>query len=166
MSRQPIYLVVGVSGSGKSWACRQVTEKFHYIPHDRCWTHPDHPGSWNAATPWAADMKDESRYIKGAESNHLEVLLEAVNIAQRPVLTECPFAERQLREDLEANGAQVIPVFVIEDPVVVAERYERREGKPVSSAVLTRANSIKKRAEEWNAFSGKSDEVLSYLRSV
>ncbi len=160
-----LVLACGVSGCGKSWACRQCTGRFHYIPHDRCWVHPDKP-SWDPKTAWAADMKDESRYLPGAKSNHFEVLLEATKIATKPVLTECPFGERPLREQLEAAGIEVIPVFVVEPPALVAERYQKREGKPIPNAAFTRAGNIIDRAREWGAFFGTSDEVLEHLRKL
>ena len=163
--RKPIYLVVGVSGSGKSWACRQAADRFHYIPHDRCWTHPDKE-PWDPAFVWAADLGDDSHYLPGAKSNHLEVLIAAAQIAKKPVLTECPFGERLLREGLEAAGLRVIPIFVVEEPRLVAERYFAREGKELPKAAHTRAGSIGERAAEWEAFSGTSVEVLKFLKEV
>lgn len=160
-----IYLVVGVPGSGKSWASRQVTEKFHYIPHDRCWTMPGKPG-WTVKDTWAADMKDASRWQTGAVSNHLEVLVETAKVATRPILTECPFKEREFCEQLRAKGLNVVTIFVVEHPSVVAKRYQAREGKPAPQAVLTRATSIKARAAEWKSFQGTSDEVLAHLKAL
>ena len=160
-----IYLVCGVSGSGKSWASRQVAHKFHYIPHDRCWVHPNKP-SWDPSVVWSADLGDESRYLQGAKSNHLEVLIAAAKVAEKPLLTECPFAERVLREELEAAGLKVIPIFVVESPLIVAKRYRDREGKPIPQAALTRATSIRTRAREWRAFSGTSSEVFAYLKEL
>lgn len=160
-----LYLVCGVSGSGKSWASRQVAHKFHYIPHDRCWVHPTKP-SWNPATVWAADLGDESRYFPGAKSNHLEVLIAAAKVAEKPLLTECPFAERILREGLEQAGLTVIPIFVIEEPRIVSRRYFQREKKEIPKAALTRARSIVDRAREWRAFSGTSDQVLDHLKGI
>ncbi len=110
-------------------------------------------------------MGDDSRYLPGAKSNHFEVLREAVKVATKPVLTECPFAERELRDRLSAVGIHVIPAFVVEPPHVVAERYAKREGRPAPQAVLTRARSIRERALEWKSFMGTSSEVLEYLKS-
>ncbi len=31
---QKIYLVCGVPGSGKTWVCKQLTDKFQYVAHD------------------------------------------------------------------------------------------------------------------------------------
>ena len=154
---QPVYLVCGVSGSGKSWACRQVRDKFFYVPHDACWVHPDATPTITPDAKWGP---------RGSKSVHLEVLLKIVKEAKKPVLTECPFAERELREGLERNGIKVIPVFVIEEPRTVAERYERREGKPIPKAALSRASSIINRAREWNGFYGTSTQVVEHLKSL
>lgn len=133
---QPIYVVCGVSGSGKSWVCTQLKEKFHYIPHDEHY------------------------------ENHAIVASMASKVASRPVITECPFAERVLREELEDRGHKVIPIFVIEDPYVVKRRYQSREGKPLPKAAFTRASTITKRAEEWKAPSGTSTQILKYLQEL
>lgn len=162
----PVIVVAGVSGCGKSWACRQVAEQFFYVPHDRCWKMPGEDG-WDVSKHvWAAGMGDASRYQPGAKSNHVEVLIAAAKIATKPVLTECPFGERPLREALEAAGIRVIPIFVVEPPNVVAMRYMQRERKPIPKAALTRASTIVQRAIEWNAFKGNSNEVLEYLRGM
>lgn len=165
MAKQKLILACGVSGCGKSWACRQCADLFHYIPHDRCWTHPDKP-AWDPKTVWAADLGDESRYLPGAKSNHVEVLIAACQLADKTVLTECPFKERDTREQLESCGIEVIPIFVIESPSIVAERYFRREGKTIPKNAFTRAETIIERALEWDAFHGTSTEVLAHLRSL
>lgn len=152
-----VYLVCGVSGSGKSWACRQAAHKFSYVPHDRCWTHPN-------AKPDAGD--DPKWGPLGSKNIHVDVVTEVAKSAKKPVLTECPFAERQIKEQLEAKGLKVIPVFVIEEPEVVANRYQRREGKPLPKAAFTRAASIIDRAREWRGFYGTSTEVLEHLRGL
>lgn len=162
---QRIFLVCGVSGAGKSWACRQVADQFHYIPHDRCWLHPDRK-PWDPSYVWGADLGDDSRYLPGAKSNHLQVLTAAVKVAKKPILTECPFSERILREDLEKQGISVTPIFVIEEPTLVAQRYFQREKKEISKSAFTRASSIKERAREWRAFAGTSTQVLEHLRGL
>ncbi len=154
---QPVYLVVGVSGSGKSWVCRQLGDKFTYVPHDRCWEHPLAKPSEGLDPKWGPP---------GSKSTHVKMILQAAEKAETPVITEVPFAERKLREDLEAKGAKVIPIFVIEEPNVVSDRYHKREGKPLQKAAITRATSILERAREWNAFSGTSDEVLKHLKDL
>lgn len=162
---QKIYLVCGVSGCGKSWASRQASHRFHYIPHDRCWVHPEKE-PWNPANTGAADIQDDSRYLPGAKSNHVEVLIEAAKLAPKSILTECPFKERETRERLEAAGITVVPIFVIEAPYIVKERYEKREKKDCPKNVLTRAETIIDRAAEWDAFHGTSEQVLKHLLNV
>lgn len=154
----PVYLVVGATGSGKSWACRQVKDRFTYIPHDICWHHP-------SAKP-DKDELDPKWGPPGSESIHLEVISEMAKTAKKPILTECPFAERQLRADMESAGIKVIPVFVVEDPRIVAKRYEAREGKPLPKAAYSRASTIINRAIDWNCFYGTSRAVLQYLQEV
>lgn len=159
LGERKVYLIAGVSGSGKSWVCRQLTDKFNYIAHDRCWRHPFKTPEQNALDP---------KWEDGAESIHLEVILKtlAEGSDHRPILTECPFAERKLKEDLERHHVKVIPYFVIEHPGIVRRRYYEREGKFPQQAVLTRAQTIKERAREWKAPFGTSDEVLSMLRGL
>lgn len=132
---QKVYLVCGVPGSGKSWVCTQLTDKFDYLPHD--------------------DFTD----FAGA-------LATVAKISQKPILADCPFAERLLREKLEGRSIPVIPIFIIEEPGVVARRYQKREGRSVSKSTLTRAVTIRNRANEWNAFQGNAQEVLDYLRDI
>lgn len=128
-----LYLLCGVPGSGKTWVCRQLSNKMTYVPHDD--------------------------YIK---SGLLPALMRAAALAL-PVLTECPFGERELREELERRGFDVRPVFIVEKPDVVAARYFNREKRPLAQASITRATSIKRRAEEWQAPYGTSADILALL---
>lgn len=152
-----VVLVVGVSGSGKSWVCRQLTDKYHYLPHDRCWTHPHAKPKEGIDVEWGP---------KGCQSTHLPSIIEEASKADRPLITEVPFGERKLREDLQNAGMHVTVVFVIEDPEIVAKRYLARERRPLAKAALSRAKSIVERAKEWRAFYGTSAEVLSHLRDL
>lgn len=154
---QPVYLVCGVSGSGKSWVCRQLTDKFSYIPHDKCWSHPTAKPSEGLDPKWGPP---------GSKSIHADVVSLVAQKSGRPIITECPFAERQAKEELEAKGLKVIPVFVIEDPSVVAKRYQTREGKPLPKSAFSRASSILDRAREWRAFHGTSSQVLEHLKGA
>lgn len=154
---QPVYLVCGVSGSGKSWVCRQLKEKFSYVPHDKCWSHP---------TAKPSDGPDPKWGPKGSKSIHTDVISLVAKMSQRPIVTECPFGERQVRTELEAKGLKVIPIFVVEEPGVVARRYQSREGKPIPAAAFSRASSIIDRAREWKSFHGTSDQVLEHLKGV
>lgn len=85
---------------------------------------------------------------------------------QKPLLTECPFAEGDLREGLEKNDIPVFPVFIVEDPRIVSQRYEKREGKPIPKSALSRATTIVHRAVDWKSFYGTSTQVLRYLESI
>jgi dephospho-CoA kinase len=135
---QPIYLICGVPGSGKSWVCEQLQDKYHYVRHD--------------------DHHDKHTLIS-------EVRHHATS-AQKPILVDCPFAERELKEKLLQYGISVTPLFVIEPPDVVKRRYEAREKKPVAKNVMTRAVTIQDRAKEWNAIAGNSNEILKYLKDL
>lgn len=152
-----IYLVCGIPGVGKSWVCRQLKDKFNYIEHDRCWIHPYEKPSNDLDVEWP----------KGAQSTHLQTLLKTANGPEtKPIITECPFAERKLKDDLTAMRMEVIPIFVIETPEITKERYEKRTGREFPKANLTRCHSIVTRAIEWKAFLGTSEEVLNYLREI
>ncbi len=133
---QTVYLLCGVSGVGKTWICEQVKDHFEWIPQD------DH------------------------FDDQVDVTLRAAKSGVKPVLTECPFGERITREQLERKGAKVIPVFVVEDPKIVARRYESREGKPLPKNAMTRASTIIERVREWRAFSGTANEVLHHLKGL
>lgn len=143
---QPVYLICGVSGSGKSWVCGQLKDKFTYVRHDQFFEGPtvDH---------------------RLGTKRYLEALNLATNGSQ-PVVTECPFAERDLREKLEKLGIKVIPYFVIEAPDLVRARFRAREGKEPGKNVITRAVTIRKRADEWKAPFGNSTAVLNMLKAL
>lgn len=132
-----IYLICGVPGAGKTWVCERLTEAFQYIPHDKHFVF--------------ADL--------------VQAIRQAVAVDPRmPIITECPFAERELREKLINLGFIVIPYFVVEKPEVVAQRYQAREKKPASKASITRASSIGIRAMEWGAPFGTSVAILDLLK--
>lgn len=134
MTLQPVYLLCGVPGSGKTWCAKQVAHLAEYIPHDQFY------------------------------ENHGHEILKRVQQVTLPIVTECPFAERELRARLEKFGVKVKPYFVIEDPHIVIERYQKREGKRPGQNVITRATTIVKRAEEWGCPMGSSDEILELLK--
>lgn len=136
-SKPIIYLVCGVPGSGKTWVCNQLQNDFIYVAHDD--------------------------FIK---LDYVAALSNATDGAHKPLLAECPFGERELREKLQAVGFKVIPVFVVETPETVRVRYQARTGKPATQAMITRAISIGQRAREWGAYAGKSEQVLNHLRML
>lgn len=133
---QPIYLVCGVSGSGKSWVCKQLADKFAYVPHDQFF------------------------------ATHSKVVMETADRASKPVITEVPFGERLLAECLTQLRYKCIIYFVVEKPEVVKARYEKRENKPIPQSALTRAGTLINRAIEWNAPYGTSQEILTKLREL
>lgn len=81
------------------------------------------------------------------------------------MLTEAPFSVTKIKDPLEQAGFTVIPVFIIEEPNIVAERYFKREGKEISKGNLTRLETFKTRAKEWDCFSGTSEEVYNHLKA-
>lgn len=133
-----VYLVVGTPGSGKTWVCNQLKDKFKYLPHDE--------------------------YPK--EVQYLNEVKRLARISDKPVLIETPFSVRQIVDPLTTIGIDVIPVFILENPDVVASRYKKREGKAIPQGHLTRIQTYRQRAKEMNAFSGNSQEVLDHLKRV
>lgn len=141
-TKQPVYLVVGIPGSGKSWVCEQLAEEFSYARHDD--------------------------FIK-AHDTYLEAIVHTASTSKKPVLAEAPFSITQTKDPLEAQGFEVIPVFILEEPGVVAQRYEndpKRDGSPLPAGHVSRLRTYAQRAQEWGSFSGTADEVLEFLKSV
>lgn len=135
---QAIYLVCGVPASGKSWVLNQLSSKYQVLHNDD--------------------------FING---DYAKGIAHFARNAERPVLCDCPFGERALKQELQMSGFKVIPLFIVEDPETVKKRYETRSpGKPCPQNVITRATSIKGRADEWNAFSGSSNDVLDHLKAI
>ena len=144
-----------LAGSGKSWVCRQLGQRFRYVQHDRCWSYPTTPPPEGSTDPqWGP---------RGSVSTHLAELKQAAH-GERPVITEVPFGERQLREQLEAAGVARFRCSWSRISATITARYLRREGCPPSDGVLTRAKNLEARAREWRAFAGSSSEVLAHLK--
>lgn len=137
---ETVYLVVGTPGSGKTWVCEQLEDKFNYCPHDD--------------------------YLDG-EDMYIDAIVALTAMGMGPVLGEAPFSVSKFKSRLEGEfGFKLVIVFIIEDPKVVAERYYRREGKEIPKGHLTRINTYKQRAIEYGAFLGTSQEVLSHLQGL
>lgn len=141
-TQMPIYLMVAVPGSGKSWVAKQLSESFEVVKHD------DFIGIPNS----------NDAYIDG--------ILEKASQSNRPLLIEAPFSISQIKEPIEAAGYEVVPVFIQEDEDTVSRRYFEREGKEIPKGHLTRMQTYRRRAEEWEAFQGTSEEVLKFLKTV
>jgi shikimate kinase len=136
-----IYLVVGVPGVGKSWVCEQLKAKFLYLRHDD--------------------------YIGRPERDaYLSAILRASEALEKPVLIEAPFSVSQIKEPLERMRRTVVPVFIVEDRKTLAERYMRRENRPIPQGHLTRQDTYQKRATEGGHFQGTSTQALAYLQSL
>lgn len=133
----PVYLLIAAPGSGKTWVASQLTHKFHYIAHDD--------------------------YFDGG---YVQAIIKACDGGTKPVLAETPFSISQIMEPLQRKGIKVTPVFIIEDAAVTAKRYSAREGNPIIQGHLTRIETYRKRAIEWGAKRGTSQEILEYLRSI
>lgn len=140
-SKQPIYLVIGVPGSGKSWCCEQLTDKFEYVHHDG-FIYLKQPGAY------------------------LRAVLEKAAVATKPLLIEAPFSVSETVGPLEAAGYTVKQIFIIEPPEVVSMRYLKREGKYIPKGHLTRMNTYAERAKAFGTFAGPSTNVLEFLKAV
>lgn len=138
-----VYMVCGVPGSGKTWVCDQLTHKFNYVKHD-------------------------DFIIKGPNSldKHKDVVASVIAHAtkDKPVLLDCPFAERELKQKIESVGFRVKPFFIVEPVAVVQARYWEREKRDLPQASVTRAVTIRTRAEEWQAPYGPAALILDYLQ--
>jgi hypothetical protein len=122
------YMVIGCPGSGKSWVCDQIKHLFHYVHHDL--------------------------YIGMAGDAYVKAILEASKVAKVPLLIEAPFSISVIMDPLKAAGFHIEPVFIQESPITIAERYLKREKKPIPQGHLTRQNTYLQRARAWNAFCG------------
>ena len=140
MTLQPVYLVVGCPGSGKSWVCERLKERFTYVHHDL--------------------------YIKMFGPVYVNEIFKAALTSKKPILAEAPFSISQIKDPLEKHGIRVVPVFIQEDPDVITERYLRREKRQIPKGHLTRQETYAQRARAWKAFSGTSDELLEHLKQI
>jgi predicted kinase len=131
--KKKIFMVVGCPGSGKSWVCEKLSGKFQYVRHD------DNP--------------------KG----YVPEIVRQAKTATKPLLIETPFSVSQIKEPLEKQGFEVVPLYIQERPEVIRERYQKREGKPIPEGHLTRQQTYRQRAAEQGAFSGSSTEILQRL---
>lgn len=121
------------------------------------------PGSGKT---WVAkQLTDKFNYIENDDFIASDWLIPIKNADKsKPVLLTTPFAERLRREVLEKEGYEVRPIFIVESPAIVAQRYAQREGHPATQSTLTRAKTILERAKEWNAPYGTSFEVWEMLK--
>jgi hypothetical protein len=133
-------MVIGCPGSGKSWVCDQLKDRFHYVHHDL--------------------------FVGMAGGVYVAEIVRQSKIATRPLLIESPFSVSQIKDPLERLGFQITPVFIQEDPAVIRGRYRARERKEIPTGHLTRQITYKQRADTWRAFQGTSSQVLAHLKGV
>lgn len=134
---QPIYLVIGCPGSGKSWVCEQLRDQYEYVPHDS--------------------------YLNNAL--HIEATVRAAKTATKPLLIETPFSVSQIKDPLE-KGFRVVPVFIQEHHEVIRKRYKERGSGDLPAGHLARQLTYRQRAQLWQSFQGTSQQVLEYLRNA
>ena len=134
------YMVVAVPGSGKTWVCEQIMHLFEYVHHDL--------------------------YVGMAGGTYVKAIMKASLTAEKPLLIEAPFSISQIKDPLEERGFKIIPVFIIEQPAVIAARYRKREQKSIPTQHLTRMRTFAERAKKWKAFAGTSSEVLAHLKKI
>lgn len=152
---QTVHMVCGVPGSGKTWVCEQLTEKFTYLKHD---------DYMNAAKLRLVEQSPLGRATV-LEKDFVAAIIQAAT-KDKPVLIDCPFAERELRKRIESIGLKVVPWFIVESTALVQERYKRRTGRDLPQNSVTRSATIVNRANEWKALHGKAEIVLKALQSV
>jgi hypothetical protein len=97
---------------------------------------------------------------------YVREILKKAKESELPLLTEAPFSISAIKDPLERAGHRVIPVFINEKDSVVSARYKARENKPIPPGHLTRMETYRKRAREWKAFMGTSEECLEHLRNL
>jgi hypothetical protein len=131
-------MVIGCPGSGKSWVCDQLKDKFDYVHHDL--------------------------FIGMAGDTYVREILNRSKSATKPLLIEAPFSISQIKDPLEQMGFKITPVFIQEQPQVITDRYRARERKDIPKGHLTRQETYKQRAQEWKAFQGTSSQVLEHLK--
>lgn len=141
MTKQSIYLLVGVPGVGKTWVCNQIAHKFEYVHHDG-FIYLKQPGAY------------------------LNAILEKAPSATKPLLIEAPFSISETKDPLEKAGYKVIPIFIIEHETILMDRYQKREKKPIPPGHLTRMKTYLSRAKDWGSFHGTSRQVMEYLKTV
>ena len=132
-----IYMVIGCPGSGKSWVCTRLIAEYQYVRHDS---------------------------FIGAD--YVAEIVRQAKTATKPLLIETPFSVSQIKDPLELQEFRVTPVFIIEQPDVVRQRYRTREGKDIPAGHLSRQATYEQRARAWQAFRGTSDQVLAYLKNA
>ncbi len=137
-----LVLLCGVPGSGKTWVIDHIKPKYVHLDHDKI---ANHTRTTDA--------------VRGIVNGALMLAS-----SPKPIILDCPFAERVLRDKLCQADFKVTPIFIVEHPDTIMARYYHREGKAATPATITRARTIVERATEWKAMTGTSYEILEYLK--
>jgi broad-specificity NMP kinase len=135
-----IYLLAGVPASGKTWICEQLKDSFDHIAHD------DYIG-------------------KDHDARYVAAIKRMRDLATKPILIETPFSVSSLLDPLRMDQCDVEVIFLITDETELTQRYFERNQMPYPKGNITRQNTYRERAHEWNCFSGTSSEVLEYLKT-
>lgn len=134
-----IYILVGCPGAGKTWVTRQLGNDFHLVHHDA--------------------------RLKRSNADYVEDIHKEASKVDRPVVCEAPFSISEILDPLKQKGHDVTPLFIQESDRVIADRYQKREGKPIPQGHLSRQQTYRQRADQLGAFAGTSEEVATMLRS-
>ena len=132
---QPIHLICGVPGSGKTWVAKQCTDKYEWVPHD------DH-----------------------AVAEYYKALIQLAKWGDKPVLGEAPFRVSVLVDQLKALGAYVEEHWIIEPLDVTKQRYEQRMSKPFPKQHYSNLMRYEEHTRG-HRYRGTSEEVLKNLRN-
>lgn len=144
---QTVHMVCGVPGSGKSWVCEQLTDKFKYIKHD----------------DYIKPLRLKDDKMSEGDKDFIADIIKAAK-GKKPVLIDCPFGERDLRAKIQLVGLTVKPWFIVEKAEVVKSRYQSRTGRELPMSSVTRCETIMNRVAEWDAPHGPALAVLNALR--
>lgn len=136
---QPIYVVIGVPGAGKTWVLDQLEDKFKVIPHDK--------------------------YLDDREGYPAVLAREAIH-SPFTILGDLVFGISEPLQYLKAAGAVVTPFFIIETDRIIRSRYLKREKKAAPERYYSLQKTYLERAKELKAFHGTSEEVLMRLKSL
>ena len=123
-------------------------------------------GAPGSGKTWVcSQLKDQFDYLPHDDFPNPKAYIAAIkrlaSFSTKNILIETPFSVSQFMETLP-----VIPMFVIETPAITKSRYETREKKPIPQGHLTRINTYIDRAQELQAFSGTSEQVLERLKTL
>lgn len=133
-----VYLIIGCPGSGKTWVCEQLIDKYNYIPHDLF-----------------IDLKE----------TYVDAIDRLSGNVTKPLLIETPFSISQILVPLKKLKFDVEQIFIQESEQVLAARYKKRENKDIPMGHLTRQRTYMQRAKDGGHFYGTANEVLNHLRA-